>query len=108
MEGFFTNHSLRSSCATILYNDPANIPEQAIAERTGHRSLAIRSYKRTQHELKRKVSDILTGYAGGYCEESEENKAPKLDVDSNLSTGSVKDLVTTQNVKLDICVSLKK
>ena len=44
----------------VLYNDPQNIPKQAIAECTGHRSLAIRSYMRTQKHVKRKVSDILT------------------------------------------------
>ena len=60
IKGFFTNHSLRSSCAMVLYNDPQNIPKQAIAECTGHRSLAIRSYMRTQKHVKRKVSDILT------------------------------------------------
>jgi integrase len=35
-KGYFTNHSLRRSCATRLYD--AGIPEQVIQETTGHRS----------------------------------------------------------------------
>ena len=33
-KGYFTNHSLRRSCATRLYD--AGIPEQVIQETTGH------------------------------------------------------------------------
>ena len=46
IEGFITNHSLRATAATRLYESGVN--EQLIMERTGHRSLeGIRSYKRT-------------------------------------------------------------
>ena len=55
--GYFTNHSLRSICATTLYR--ANVDEQLIQEVTGHRSLAVRSYKRTSTEQKRMVSNFL-------------------------------------------------
>ena len=37
--GFFTNHSLRSTSATTLYQ--SNVDEQLIQEFTGHRSLAV-------------------------------------------------------------------
>ena len=44
--GFRTNHSLRSTTATRLYQ--AGVDEQLIMETTGHRSLeGVRSYKRT-------------------------------------------------------------
>ena len=36
IESFLTNHSLRASCATVLHNDECNLPEQVIAECTGH------------------------------------------------------------------------
>ncbi|XP_046367712.2 transcriptional regulator QRICH1-like [Haliotis rufescens] len=39
--GFFTNHSLRATVATRLYEQ--GFDEQLISERTGHRSTAIRS-----------------------------------------------------------------
>ena len=55
--GYFTNHLLRSTCATTLYR--ANVDEQLIQEVTGHRSLAVRSYKRTSPEQKKMVSNFL-------------------------------------------------
>jgi len=48
---FFTNHSLRTSAATRLYD--AGVDEQLIMLQTGHRSTAgVRSYKRTSNALK--------------------------------------------------------
>ncbi|KAL5007210.1 hypothetical protein ScPMuIL_016016 [Solemya velum] len=57
LEGFFTNHSLRASCASRLFEN--GVDEQLITERTGHRSLAIRQYKRTSNKLVRCVSDTV-------------------------------------------------
>ena len=45
LPGFYSNHSLRSTVCTRMYN--CNIDEQLIMEISGHRSLAVRSYKRT-------------------------------------------------------------
>ena len=57
-DGHFTNHSLRRSCATNLYDN--GVPEQVIQETTGHRSVeGVRAYKRTSSAMKRKVSAIL-------------------------------------------------
>ena len=50
--GFYSNHSLCSICATNLYQ--TDVDEQLIQEITGHRSLAVCSYKRTcdkQHKM---------------------------------------------------------
>ena len=59
-EGHFTNHSLRRSCATRLYD--GGVPEQVIRETTGHRSRdGVREYKCTSSTLKRKASEILQG-----------------------------------------------
>ena len=59
-EGHFTNHSLRRSCATQLYE--GGVPEQVIVETTGHRSCdGVREYKCTSSTLKRKASEILQG-----------------------------------------------
>ncbi|KAK6174876.1 hypothetical protein SNE40_013441 [Patella caerulea] len=44
-KGFFTNHSLRATCATRLFR--SGVDEQLIAKTTGHRSNAIRAYKRS-------------------------------------------------------------
>lgn len=47
-DGYYTNHSLRATAATRLYAGGGD--EQLIAEKTGHRSSAIRAYKRTSEE----------------------------------------------------------
>ena len=57
LPGFYSNHSLRSTCATKLYH--CNIDEQIIQEITGHRSLAIRSYKRTSDSQRKFASNCL-------------------------------------------------
>lgn len=59
LTGFRTNHSLRASAASRLHN--AGVDEQLICEVTGHRSNAVRSYKRTSEGQKRRLSDILQG-----------------------------------------------
>ena len=53
LPGFYTNHSLRATSATRMYR--SDIEEQLIQEITGHRSLAVRSYKRTS-ESQRKMA----------------------------------------------------
>ena len=59
-KGYFTNHSLRRSCATRLYD--VGIPEQVIQETTGHRSSdGIKAYKCTSSSLTRKASELLQG-----------------------------------------------
>ena len=64
LDGFRTNHSLRATAATRLYS--RGVDEQTIQEVTGHKSLAVRKYKRTPTTLKRRVSDLL------YCNETNE------------------------------------
>ena len=55
--GFYSNHSLRATAATRLYRN--NIDEQLIQEITGHRSLAVRSYKKTSDHQRRIASKCL-------------------------------------------------
>ena len=56
--GFRTNHSLRATAATRLYN--AGVDEQQVMEITGHRSVeGVRSYKHTSKGQKEAISDIL-------------------------------------------------
>lgn len=58
IQGFKTNHSLRATTATRLYQ--YGVDEQLVMERTGHRSLeGVRSYKRTSDEQREALSDIL-------------------------------------------------
>ena len=57
--GFRTNHSLRATSATRLFE--SNVDEQRICEITGHRSNAVRSYKRTSEHMKMHASSIIQG-----------------------------------------------
>ena len=62
IQGFRTNHSLRATAATRLFQ--ASVDEQLIMERTGHRSLkGVRSYKRTSDNQREALSDILNSGA---------------------------------------------
>lgn len=57
-QGYYTNHSLRATCATRLYQE--NVDEQIIQEITGHRSLdGLRSYKRTSTIQKQTTDSLL-------------------------------------------------
>ena len=56
--GFHTNHSLRATTATRLYQ--AGIDEQLVMEQTGHRSLdGVRNYKHSSDSQKKEISKIL-------------------------------------------------
>ena len=58
IEGKFTNHSLRASEATTLFQSDA--PEKVIQEFTGHRSVkALRQYKKVASKHKRKLPVIF-------------------------------------------------
>lgn len=57
LEGNFTNHSGKRTCAIQLYQ--AGIDEQEIMSRTGHRSeVAVRKYKRSNSALQERVSEV--------------------------------------------------
>lgn len=59
LTGFRTNHSLRATAASRLFNK--NFDEQLICETTGHRSTAVRAYKRTSDGQKKSISKVLYG-----------------------------------------------
>lgn len=55
--GHKTNHSLRATAASRLYQN--NFDEQLISEVTGHRSNAVRAYKRTTDAQRRGISACI-------------------------------------------------
>lgn len=76
MEGFYTNHSLRATAATRMYE--ADLPEQLICEKTGHRSDAVRSYKRTGPAQEQAASDAVQGIKRKFgCENNVVNECDK-------------------------------
>ena len=73
IDGNFTNHSLRASCASRMYEK--NVPEQIIKETTGHRSECVRVYKRTSETLQEAASKTLT--------EDRDSKVVKIEEGSS-------------------------
>ena len=59
----FINHSGKVTCATRLFQT-GTFDEQTIMSRTGHRSTAVRSYKRSSSSLVKAVSDALQPTSG--------------------------------------------
>ena len=59
LPGYYTNHSLRASSATRMYRN--GVEGQVIQEITGHRSLAVRSYKRTSNVQCQRASQAIAG-----------------------------------------------
>jgi len=57
LEGTYTNHSGKVTQATSLYQK--GFDEQAIMARTGHRSTAVRAYKRPSNAQLKDVSNAL-------------------------------------------------
>ena len=57
LPGYYTNHSLRSTAAMKMYR--GKIDEQLIMEITGHRSLSVRSYKRTSDAQRKEASNAI-------------------------------------------------
>ena len=94
LSGYRTNHSLRASAATRMFD--AEVDEQLICEVTGHRSNAVRSYKRTNAAQKRKLSSIVQGQGQSECASS--------------STKSVHSEVSRENngVSLTVNISVNK
>ena len=73
--GYRTNHSLRATTATRLYQ--AGVDEQLVMERTGHQSLeGVRSYKRTSTAQQESISDILSG-ANDKAESTSTSLVPR-------------------------------
>ena len=75
ISGRKTNHSLRATGATELYN--AGVPEKIIKEQTGHRSTdGLRVYERTSQNQHQAVSKILSSkQPTSYVQEMESVRA---------------------------------
>ena len=85
--GYRTNHSLRATTATRLYQ--AGVDEHFVMERTGHRSLeGVRSYKRTSMAQQENLSDILNSGAGSSVSHRDQEDANNLAIQLNTNTCS--------------------
>ena len=92
-EGYYTNHSLRRTCATRLYDK--GLPEQLIQETTGHRSAdGVRCYKRTSSCAKRRASEIVQG---SLKEEDITCKVIKQENEENEGEGEISETKEEEN-----------
>ena len=81
IEGNFTNHSLRATGATVLFD--AGVPESVIQKRTWHKSLeALRTCERVTPSQEKAVSEILSGsnFSGDVKDNSKSSKTANKDV----------------------------
>ena len=74
--GRFTNHSGKVTCVTRLFQT-GTFDEQTIMSRTGHRSTAVRSYKRSSSSLVKTMSGALQLPSGEL--EEPEGKMKKIE-----------------------------
>ena len=86
--GFFSNHSLRATAATRLFN--ANVEEQLVKLKTGHTSDAVQSYKPVSDVKLREMSDIVA------CKSGKLSTFGKNETQE--STATVADLSTVSTV----------
>ena len=59
IDGYFTNHSLRRSGASRLFQ--ANVDRKLVKEATGHSSDAVDAYQITSDAQRQKLSEIIAG-----------------------------------------------
>jgi hypothetical protein len=87
VDGNKRNHSLRATCATRLYE--AEMDEQLIMERTGHRSVAgVRCYKQTSDVLISKCSGVLDSTEIQKCISNKSaNSEKSVNVNFNFASG---------------------
>lgn len=57
-------HGKRKQQTTDTVWFKTGVDEQLISEKTGHKSTAIRSYKRTKNEQQQRVSELIHGKGG--------------------------------------------
>ncbi len=74
LSGHHSNHSLRATSASHLYE--AGVDEQLIQEHTGHRSNAVRGYKRTSSKLQQQVTQTLYGPPKKFAPSATVSVAP--------------------------------
>ena len=61
LDGYFTNHSLRRTCATRLFQAGTDV--KLVKEITGHISDAVHKYQTTSDAQRMAVSDVIQGNA---------------------------------------------
>ncbi len=77
LEGKYTNHSLRATCATRMFQ--AGIDEQLIKTFTGHKSDSVHDYKRVNDSLLRKANRAVSSTCTKPTDSSSNQEFPSLE-----------------------------
>ena len=90
LDGYFTNHSLRRTSATRLFQ--AGVDKKIVCEITGHVSDAINKYQVTSNQQKENVSKILnpTKIDAEYIESKPTFKPPVPTLELSISDNNEK------------------
>ena len=87
VDGNFTNHSLRRTCATRLFQ--AGVDEQQIMNVTGHRTTnAVRLYKEISQEQEKSSKILQMAKKVKLSQESEDDKPTKLVASSSINSST--------------------
>ena len=97
IEGFFTNHSLRRSGGTQLFN--AGINRKLVKEATGHKSDAVDAYQVTSDEQRHTMSKVIL------CPSVSNVTAERSDDDQSINTdiSSISKASENENCKIKVC-----
>ena len=108
--GKFTNHSLRASSASRMYDN--FVPEQVIKEVTGHKSDCMRLYKHTSDNKREHASNMISGSKVSDVSknvqkvEVKEGHVVETEVKSE-SEGDCEELIKCDKENMSVCEMIK-
>ena len=107
LDGFFSNHSLRRTSTTRLFN--AGVDRKLVKEFTGHTSDAVDQYQITSHHQREQISKIVSGESNHMSHpqsqgavESKENceNVVEIEVKNKANVNELECSCTRKNVNL--------
>ena len=109
-EGKFTNHSLHATSASRMYQ--SLVPKQVIKELTGHKSDCVRTYKRTNDDIRKIASNTISGEKVSNCEQIENetgssNEGVSVKSEENCSLNLTQDQSKRLSQSLSVCEMVK-
>ena len=99
LPGRHTNHSLRATTATRLYEQ--NVDEHRISKLTGHHSVAVRNYQRVLVQKEQEQSDVLYGKNKWNVKRKPTATVSSPDM-ANFNIGSLTQLEETMGKKAKV------
>ena len=97
LDGFFTDHSLRRTCATRLFQAGTNV--KLIKEITGHVSTAVEKYETTSDQQRMHLSNMLQGGV----HERKLSEAPPMQVVEDVKNISIEEKFKLPKLVINKC-----